>query len=41
MMQQHAATPRPARFENARCVAMALSALGSLVGAFWMAGILF
>ncbi len=29
------------RFEDARCAAMAISALTALVGSFWMAGILY
>ncbi|MBB4087466.1 hypothetical protein SAMN05216557_10741 [Sphingomonas carotinifaciens] len=29
------------QFDDARCAAMAISALTALVGSFWMAGILF
>jgi len=32
---------RNQRFEDARCVMMSLTAFGSLIVAFWMAGILF
>ncbi len=33
--------PGRRRFDDARCAAMALTALTALVGSFWMAGILF